>query len=83
MDHQEALRLQAVEKYLLDELTTELRQQFEEHYFDCPECATGVKALGTFVTASRLVSSDEERSPKVSPHAAWAERPGGSTGCNQ
>ena len=76
MDHQEALRLQAVEKYLLGELTPDLRLQFEEHYFDCPECATGVKALGTFVTASRLVLSEEERAREVSPHAAWAERPG-------
>jgi Putative zinc-finger len=76
MDHQEALRLQAVEKYLLGELTTELREQFEEHYFDCPECATGLRSLGTFVTASRLVLKEEEMPPWVSPQAARAKRPG-------
>jgi hypothetical protein len=76
MDHQEALRLQAVEKYLLGELTPELREQFEEHYFDCSECATGVKTLGTFLTASRLVLGEESIAPRVSPHASWAERPG-------
>jgi hypothetical protein len=76
MDHQEALRLQAAEKYILGELTPELCEQFEEHYFDCSDCATNLKALGTFITASRLVLEDAEGSPRVAPHVAWAGRPG-------
>jgi len=76
MDHQEALRLQAGEKYLLGELAPELQEQFEAHYFDCPECVTGLRALGTFVTASQLVFKEEARSPRVSPHTTWTERPG-------
>jgi putative zinc finger protein len=76
MDHQEALRLQAVEKYILGELTPALREQFEEHYFDCPECAKDLKAVGNFVTASRLVLQDEEISSRVAPHAAALARPG-------
>lgn len=76
MDHQEALRLQAVEKYILGELTPALREQFEEHYFDCPECAKELKVMGSFVTASRLVLQDEEISSRVSPHAARATHPG-------
>ncbi|HET7107508.1 MAG TPA: zf-HC2 domain-containing protein [Candidatus Acidoferrum sp.] len=75
MNHQEALHLQAVEKYILGELTPELREQFEEHYFDCSECSTELKSLGTFVTASRLVFKDEERSFRMGPHAVGAERP--------
>jgi hypothetical protein len=55
MDHQEALRLQAAEKYVLGDLPTGVREQYEEHYFDCPECAQDVKALATFVTASREI----------------------------
>ena len=31
MDHNEAVRQKATERYLLDELDPELRDQFEEH----------------------------------------------------
>jgi len=34
MDHSEVVRLKVVEKYILGELTADLREQFEEHYFD-------------------------------------------------
>jgi len=37
MDHGESIRLMAAEKYLLGELAPELREQFEEHFFDCQE----------------------------------------------
>ncbi|MGB7844769.1 MAG: zf-HC2 domain-containing protein [Candidatus Acidiferrum sp.] len=53
MDHLEALQIQASEKYALGELSPELREQFEEHYFDCAECAEDVKAALTFITAAR------------------------------
>ena len=59
MDHSEAVQLKAVEKYALGELPTDVCEQFEEHYFDCAECASGVKALTTFVTASRMVFEKE------------------------
>jgi anti-sigma factor RsiW len=35
MKHEEAVQQLAIERYLLDELTPELREQFEEHLFDC------------------------------------------------
>ena len=35
MDHDEAVRQKATERYLLDELDAEIRDQFEEHLFDC------------------------------------------------
>jgi hypothetical protein len=35
MDHLEAKRIQAAEKYVLGELTPALRDEYEEHYFDC------------------------------------------------
>jgi len=53
MDHSEALRLQAAEKYLLGELTAALRDEYEEHYFDCRECAADIKAAVAFLDASR------------------------------
>jgi len=43
----------AVEKYLLEELTPELRDEFEEHFFDCQECALDVQATAAFMAAAR------------------------------
>jgi hypothetical protein len=53
MDHQQATQLTAVEKYLLDELTGEERDQFEEHFFDCQECATDLRATAGFMAAAK------------------------------
>jgi len=44
MDHSEAVREMAAERYLLDELEPEAREAFEEHVFDCPECALDLRA---------------------------------------
>jgi hypothetical protein len=44
MDHNEASRLMASEKYLLDELSPTEMEAFEEHLFACNECALDVRA---------------------------------------
>jgi hypothetical protein len=53
MDHQEATQLMAVEKYLLEELTPEARDKFEEHFFDCQECAADLRVTAGFMDAAR------------------------------
>lgn len=53
MDHSESTNLMAVEKYLLEELTPELRDEFEEHFFDCQDCALDVQATAAFMAAAR------------------------------
>ena len=55
MDHNEAVRLQAAEKYVLGEFPLNLRDEYEEHFFDCPECAVDLKAVAAFVDVSREV----------------------------
>jgi len=45
----------AAEKYLLGELAPELREQFEEHFFDCQECALEVRAGAAFVEHSKVL----------------------------
>lgn len=74
MDHQEALRLQAAEKYALGDLPTGVREQYEEHYFDCPECAQDLKALATFLTASREVLEEGRRSSEIPARVSGAEQ---------
>src|SRR5271169_3738321 len=59
MDHNEAVRLQAAEKYLLGELPKEQHAAFEEHYFDCSACAEEMKATVAFMESSRQVVREE------------------------
>ena len=53
MEHTEAVETLACERYLLDELTPEDREAFEEHYFGCAECAADVKAEAAIVSGVR------------------------------
>ena len=51
MDHQEALRGRAVEKYLLNEMPPPEREEFEAHFFDCQECTADLRATAAFLDA--------------------------------
>jgi hypothetical protein len=53
MNHAEALKNMATERYLLNELSPELRDAFEEHYFECPECAMDVRAAAVFIDEAK------------------------------
>jgi hypothetical protein len=59
MDHNEAIQLQAAVKYVLGELSQVQREEYEEHYFDCVECAVDIKALATFADTTREVLRQE------------------------
>jgi hypothetical protein len=43
MTHSEATQSTAAERYLLDEMSELERHAFEEHYFDCADCADEVR----------------------------------------
>jgi hypothetical protein len=43
MTHQQALDTMAAERYLLDEMTEIEKHAFEEHFFDCYDCAQEVR----------------------------------------
>jgi hypothetical protein len=53
MDHSEAVKQMAAERYLLDELTPDAREAFEEHLFDCPDCALDLRAGVAFVDEAK------------------------------
>ena len=55
MDHKQAVELQLAVKYVLGELSPVQRDEYEEHYFDCAECAVDIKALATFADTAREV----------------------------
>ena len=53
MDHQQAVQREAVEKYLLDELPPPERDEFEEHFFDCQDCASDLKTTAAFLDEAK------------------------------
>jgi hypothetical protein len=58
MDHTMVVREKMTERYLLDELDSDIRDEFEEHYFDCHECALDVSAAAQFVEHSKTVLAE-------------------------
>lgn len=53
MEHSQAVKQMIAERYLLNELTPDAREDFEEHLFDCPECALDLRAGAAFVEAAK------------------------------
>jgi hypothetical protein len=59
MDHEEAVRQKSTERYLLDELEPEARDEFEDHLFDCQDCALDLRAATMFVEQSKVVLAEK------------------------
>lgn len=59
MDHDTVVRDKLTERYLLNELAGEARDQFEEHFFECSECALDVRAANQFVEHSKMILAEE------------------------
>src|SRR5215472_3383639 len=59
MNHEQAVRGQAVERYVLGELTPEERDAFEGHYFDCSHCFEQVKLSAQFLHHAHEVLDPE------------------------
>ena len=67
MDHDVVVRQHMTEKYLLEELEPEARDEFEEHFFNCPDCALDVRAGAMFVEQSKIALAE-----KSEPISAWS-----------
>jgi hypothetical protein len=76
MDHEGVVRQKLTERYLLGELDDQTRQEFEEHYFDCPDCAIDVRAGALFVEQSKVVLAEEPQPVPAFPPATTAAKPG-------
>jgi hypothetical protein len=70
MTHADAAATHAVERYLLGELSTEERDRFEEHAFDCLECAEDLKAAAIFLDTSRSVLRETPVEQRATPEVA-------------
>jgi len=66
MDHEVASTTHAVERYLLGEMPSPERDDFEEHYFACPECAEGVRSASVMVRDMKQVLRELGSASKAS-----------------
>jgi hypothetical protein len=73
MNHQDALQEMAVERYLLGELSGASLERFEEHLFECQECAMDVKTGVTFIDAAQTELNLPRRvaAPRVENASKW------------
>lgn len=73
MDHSEAIRIKAAEQYLLGDLTSDEREQYEEHFFTCQECAADVCAGAAFLdNAKEVFGAEKELVRSLRPQSrAW------------
>ncbi|HKD51954.1 MAG TPA: hypothetical protein VKB90_14190 [Candidatus Acidoferrum sp.] len=67
MDHKQAVELQLAVKYVLGELPPVQRDEYEDHYIDCPDCAKDVYAAAAFTDTAREVFRQEGRSEAPEP----------------
>jgi len=67
MDHKQAVELQLAVKYVLGELPPVQRDEYEDHYIDCPECAKDVYAAAALSDTAREVFRQEGREEAPAP----------------
>lgn len=70
IEHQEAIRSQAAERYVAHELSPAEQQAFEAHFFECPECAQEVRLELTFAANMRAVARELRDRKQPSPEPA-------------
>jgi hypothetical protein len=75
MEHLQAVQLKAAERYVLGELPSDLREQYEEHFFGCAECAEELSLAAAFVENSRAAIGSEPVTPPVRLPVPVAQRP--------
>jgi hypothetical protein len=70
MEHDEAIRSQAAGRYAAQELSPAEREAFEEHFFDCRECADQVRFELAF--AANMRAGATKPSPEPVPYRTRA-----------
>ena len=75
MDHDMVVRQKMTERYLLNELDPAVRDEFEEHFFDCKDCAFDVQAGALFVEQSKVVLAEKPEPVAAALPATASVRP--------
>lgn len=74
MEHGEAMQSAAAERYILGELNAAEADSFEEHFFDCRECADEVRTGAAFLEGGRKLVRQEKEAPVPAPVISLTER---------
>lgn len=74
MDHAEAIATYATDRYLLGELTAAEADAFEEHYFDCVDCADELRVGMQFMSGGRKLAREATEPVAPAPVVSIAER---------
>jgi hypothetical protein len=83
MEHAEAQQMRAVERYALGDLSVSEVEDFERHFFDCPQCSEELRLLCVLQDNARAVFIEQSSVPSFSPAvpegpvATSAKRPNG------
>ena len=64
MEHREAVERGLAERYVLGDLSDPEREAFEEHFFDCPECAREVRLCAEVLANVRALVRERESGPR-------------------
>jgi len=70
MEHDEAIRSQAAERYAAHELSPAEQDAFEEHFFDCRVCADDVRFELAFTANARAVFREQRAQQQPAPARA-------------
>lgn len=68
MDHLEAVRIYAAERYLLEELSEAEQGQYETHFATCCECSEELQATAAFFANARAVLKRPVAMPPAARH---------------
>jgi hypothetical protein len=77
MQHEDALRTQAAERYLLGEMSPVERDEYEDHYFSCDACGHELSATAAFVANARAALTAPLPARVDQRDTGGAVRPGG------
>lgn len=75
MDHAEAQQVRAAERYTLGDLSVSEVEDFERHFFDCPQCSEELRLLSILQDNARAVFVEQSPAPSLSLADAPANVP--------
>lgn len=81
MDHSEAVRGNAAERYAIGDLPLAEVEEFERHFFECPQCSEDLRALTVLAANARATFGEprvvvqESKPPVAGKVRAWWRQP--------
>src|ERR1700742_3715332 len=75
MDHVEAVRSNAAERYTIGDLPVSQVEEFERHFFECSQCSEELRTLSILAENARAVFSEDPVAIPARPTVVEQPRP--------